>query len=55
VPFSGVGVFPPDEAIKLAAELVVESFLLVEWVATNEKIIFSLELSVMVGRIQITS
>jgi hypothetical protein len=34
--FSGVGVFPPEEAIKLAAEEpVVGSFLPVEWDATG--------------------
>ena len=37
MPFSGVGVFPPEEAIKLfaAEEPVVESFLPVEWDATH--------------------
>jgi hypothetical protein len=35
MPFSGVGVFPPEEAIKLAAEEpVVASFSQVEWEAT---------------------
>jgi hypothetical protein len=36
MPFSGVGVFPPEESIKLAAEEpVVVSFLPVEWDATS--------------------
>ena len=36
MPFSGVGVFPPEEAIKLATEEpVVASFLPVEWDVTS--------------------
>jgi hypothetical protein len=35
MPFSGVGVFPPEEAIKLAAEELVVVSLLVEWDATS--------------------